>query len=171
MGSLPSSWGTPERLLAEKSGELVRPKFQTASMRRGVEMEPVAREAYERLTGMPVEKACGTNNRFEFIKASLDGRNEAFRKSLEIKCPGKEDHALALAGKIPPKYIWQLVQILVVTGDSVVDYFSFDGENGKVISFERDRKLEMRLVVELTQFWEKVLKRRKEIECKRSVTY
>ncbi len=156
MGSLPVSWGTVERLLAEKTGQPVRPRYRHAGMKRGLELEPAARKFYEQKTGLAIEVACIENERFPFIRATLDGRNSQAKRSVEIKCPQGSDHQTALRGKIPDKYIWQLVQIGLITGDPVIDYLSFDGKKGVILHYERDRKREMQLVEALVRFWAQV---------------
>jgi predicted phage-related endonuclease len=100
-----------------------------------------------------------THSEHSFLRASLDGYNLQKKRILEIKCPGKEDHAIALKGKVPEKYIWQLVHQLAVTNADSVDYLSFDGTAGVIVPFERDLKLEKKLLPEEMKFWELVQKK------------
>jgi predicted phage-related endonuclease len=78
----------------------------------------------------------------------------AARRVLEIKCARvKKDHAEARAGRIPAKYLWQCVHLLLVTGFDHLDYFSFDGQRGVIVRFERDEKLEQKLLAAEAEFW------------------
>lgn len=94
--------------------------------------------------------------------ASLDGINMD-GEILEIKCPykpedPKSDHQLALQGKIPEKYYPQLQHQLEVAGAKKGYYYSFDGENGVLVPFERDEGFIKELIEKEKDFWECVKK-------------
>lgn len=147
-----SPWSTPQKLWELKTGK-AKAGERTYAMQRGLVLEASARQWYEEQTGIAMEKALATHKSLPFIRASLDGVNHEVQKALEIKCPGREDHKKALDGKVPKKYLWQLVHILLVTGLPVIDYVSYDGRNGIIIPFERDEKLEAELLTEEKRFW------------------
>jgi putative phage-type endonuclease len=147
-----SPWCTPYKLWEIKTGRR-EPDPQTYPMKRGIEMEPVARREYTNETGILMNKCLVQHPTIGIVRASLDGINETAGVVLEIKCPGKEDHATAVAGKIPEKYLYQCVHLLLASGLTSLDYYSFDGERGVVVEFERDNLLEQELLYRETIFW------------------
>jgi hypothetical protein len=101
---------------------------------------------------MPI--AFAEHQDISFIRASLDGYNEAEGIVLEIKCPGAEDHAKAVAGQVPEKYVPQIQHQLFVTGAKRVDYYSFDGaQSFATVQVFPDVEYIKRLVAELVKFW------------------
>lgn len=152
-----SPFMTREELWAKKTERLLSKK-STPQMKRGKDLEELARREYEKMTGIEMAPAFIEHDEIPFAIASLDGMNIKASRALEIKCPGKVDHGTALKGQIPHKYIWQCVHILMVTGLSELDYFSFDGESGVIINFKRNFEMENRLLKAETIFWEHVLK-------------
>lgn len=132
------------------------PKKVSPKARRGLDLEPLALAEYHHMTGIKTEKAFAQSEKYPRVLASLDGINFKHRRLVEVKCPGKEDHGLALSGKIPEKYKWQLTQQLLVTGYDEMDYFSFDGQKGVILVFKRNVQLETVLLAALKKFWEQV---------------
>lgn len=150
-----SPWSTPFKLWQEKLG-LVPPPIANEAMKRGVELEPVARKFYEEKTGIEMPAVMVENEKISFLRASLDGLNK--KVALEIKCPGAKSHAQTMQTKsIPEHYMWQLVHQMAAADLERVDYLSFDGKDGIIIPFERDLKLEKKLLAEETAFWEYVV--------------
>jgi putative phage-type endonuclease len=96
-------------------------------------LEPKARAAYVHQTGVQVNTACVEHDVHSWMKASLDGISADGSLVLEIKCPGHADHAVALSGRVPDKYLPQLQHLLAVTGALRCDYWSFDGSRGVLI--------------------------------------
>jgi len=98
-------------------------------MRRGTELEPIAREAFQAETGYDVSKIglCVADD--NICACSPDGlivRGQAFDGGLEIKCPLKETHvAYCLAGELPPEYKPQVHWSLAVTGLKIWHFWSF----------------------------------------------
>lgn len=155
-----SPWTTRFQLWAQKSGLLEAPEphiMSAVAMRRGTELEPVARALYIERTGIQIEPATMTHATHGFIRCSLDGWNAQTRHVVEIKCPGKADLLSARKGKIPTKYSWQLAHQCIVADPLTVDYVTFDGKQELiVIPFERDREKEEFLLKELLAFWDLV---------------
>jgi putative phage-type endonuclease len=152
-----SPWMTAMQLWELKTGRR-KPEPSNYQMRRGRALEDMAREKYSEMVGITVDKMCAEHQEFNFLRASLDGANKENGKVVEIKCPGKKDHEKALSGQIPRKYLWQLVHILAVTGLDKIDYFSFDGREGVILTFHRDEKLEEQLLTTLKKFWDCVIR-------------
>lgn len=155
-----SPYSTRFELWAEKTGLIPRGEmnpFAVAAMRRGNELEPVAREKYEKLVGTTFPAISGEHDNFECVRASLDGFNQELNKFIEIKCPGKVDQALARKGRIPDKYAVQMQVQFAVTGAASADYVSFDGADELiVIPMIPDVKFQNEIVSEMVKFWELV---------------
>lgn len=102
--------------------------FQNGAMQRGVELEPVARAAYEANKGILVEEVGFIlHPSIPRVGASPDGfvGDDGL---LEIKCPSAmAKHLDALrSGAHAVEYRWQLQHQLWVTGRSWADVVSFD---------------------------------------------
>lgn len=154
-----SPWKTRFQLWAEKCGKLqptpAHP-MAVAAMERGKFLESFAREWYEKKTGLLMPASNHEHAQYTFIRASLDGRNVQARKIIEIKSPGKVDHAKAVKGEVPKKYYAQIQQQLLVTGDPICDYVSFDGKDGVIIPVHEDKAYQATLLKELIAFWKLV---------------
>lgn len=138
-----------------------RPK--TASMARGIDLEPKARDwAVKRLLidFMPIVAQDMAN---PWRIASLDGYAESngLIHILEIKCPGKEDHAIALKGQIPKHYKPQLQHQMDVMGLDRMYYVSFDGEDGCVVVVDKDEKYCKKLLEAELEFYNCIIEHRR----------
>jgi putative phage-type endonuclease len=124
-----SPWQTPYQLWQVKLG-LVKVTV-TPAMRRGTDLEPAARAAYERETGRIMQPLVVIDGEYG---ASLDGWTLAGDRILEIKCPFKgRDSTLWKAvetGRLPEHYQWQVEHQLMVTNAEVADVYVFDGAEG-----------------------------------------
>src|SRR5258707_6935375 len=103
-----SPWTSRFELWAYRTGLLPKPEFNAFALKaveRGNQLEPLACEVYEKMTGLSVQKNVNCeHDQYPFIRASLDGYIESNNTILEIKCPGKIDHAKAIEGENPDKY-------------------------------------------------------------------
>lgn len=151
-----SPWKSPLALLEEKAKEQYHVGYETKSMSRGKILEPIARNLYTRKTYLTTSPVTMESEEHPFMKASLDGWNPAQKIPLEIKCPGKIDHAKALAGEIPEKYIAQLQHILAVTGAPLLHYVSYDGSQIALVEVKPDAEYQAKLLEEETRFWSQV---------------
>lgn len=151
-----SPFMTKEELWAKKTGRMLS-QPSNYQMRRGKDLEALARKEYEKMTGISMPKAFGQSEEHPFALVSLDGVNFQALKALEIKCPGKKDHAIALRKEIPDKYVYQCVHICMVTKLPYCDYFSFDGTTGVIVPFKRNIKLENELLRSERELWKCVL--------------
>ena len=146
-----SNFKTVDQLLNEK----VRgyEQHQNPYMARGNELEPVALKAFEKETNLIMFPCVGVHDQNDWMAASFDGMTLEEDLIVEIKCPGKKDHTLALQGKIPEKYIAQLQHQIYVSGLDFSYYYSFDGEKGIVLEVKRDDEfIEKMLALEI-DFW------------------
>lgn len=153
-----SPWETPEQLFKRRMG-LLPPVEINFPMRRGLKLEPDARALYEQNHGIEVPARCLTSEVWEIARASFDGLNEEFGHAIEIKCPGREDHIEALCGRIPEKYVFQLVHQMFVADLETMDYVSYNPDSfaphhhlARVV-MKRDRKLEAALIAKEKEFW------------------
>jgi putative phage-type endonuclease len=150
-----SPWKSPLQLWEEKLGK-AKPQTTNWAQQRGIDLEPKARAYYETLENREMPPTLLEHPKYGFLRASLDGYNAKSKRILEIKCPGREDHAKAVAGQVPEKYIWQLYHQLLVADADQVDYFSYDGQSGAIVPFYRDEKAEKKLLAAEVNFWELV---------------
>ena len=123
-------WQTPLQLWEIRSGR-TQPVVN-AAMARGTQLEPLAREAYERLTGQVMQPLVLVEGAYS---ASLDGLTFDGELALEIKCPVKgKTSSLWQAvsqGHVPEHYGWQTQQRVMVSGAARVHLFVFDGDTGE----------------------------------------
>ena len=127
---------TPLQLFEVKMG--LRVVEDNKWMARGREMEPQAREAYERETGEIMFPTVEFSAEKEFMMASMDGINLERSMAVEIKCSGRAKHEEALSGKIPACYFPQLQHQLFVCGLDRMHYYSYDGVRGVILEVARD---------------------------------
>lgn len=128
-----SPYSTRYKLWLTKTGRH-KEEISHFGTERGHRLEPKARAWYEFKMGRKMDASTVINPEVPWLRASLDGMSEDGRKLLEIKCPGKKDHDIALAGGVPDKYYVQVQHQLLVTGAESVDYLSFDGETGVIVT-------------------------------------
>lgn len=151
-----SPWKTQHALWREKLG-LTENNVSSPAMKRGIELEAKAREKFCLTTGIEVAPIVAVSKPYEFMAASLDGIDKEYKEIVEIKCPGYEDHTIAKCGKIPPKYLYQLIQQMLVFGVDHIHYFSYSNDNdfalvtldGKTVQEEMES-----LVESEKAFWE-----------------
>jgi putative phage-type endonuclease len=144
-----SHWKTRVQLYYEKTADIL-PSPPNERMKRGTDLEPIARELFCIKTGnLMIPKVVVK----DWCMASLDGINE-WNEILEIKCPGDKDHAIALSGKVPDHYYPQLQHQMYVCDSDLVYYFSFDGVDGVIVNVKRDDKYIEKMIQEEKKFYE-----------------
>lgn len=127
-----SPWQTPYQLWLLRTGRAEQKV--TLPMRRGTELEPAARAAYEAQTGNIMEPLVLADGDYS---ASLDGITLDGGLVLEIKCPmqGRESglwQAVA-QGSVPDYYGWQIEHQLMVSGATLAHLWVFDGTEGLLL--------------------------------------
>jgi putative phage-type endonuclease len=158
-----SPWSSPFQLWGEKTGLLPKREanaFAIAAMRRGQDMEPEAREAYRKLTGIDTQPIAMEHDVHTFLRASLDGIDKTLTHFVEIKCPGQEAHDKAKKGRIPPYYYAQVQQQFLVSGCTSADYFSYrpgDEKPEVVVPLKPDPTYQAKLLERMTAFWQLVM--------------
>lgn len=102
--------------------------FQNDAMRRGNDLEPFARAAYETETGVLVQTVgLALHDDLCFVGASMDGLLGEDGQ-VEFKCPDNQDkHVQALRdGAHADEYHWQIQGQLWVSGRKWCDAVSYD---------------------------------------------
>lgn len=120
------------RLITKLAIERITGEAQTTfcndAMRRGTELEPFARGAYEAETGVLVQTVgLALHSAFAFVGASMDGL-VGDDGLVEFKCPDSQDkHVQALRdGAHAQEYTWQIQGQLWVSGRQWCDAVSYD---------------------------------------------
>lgn len=148
-----SPWKDIKTLWEEKVGlkESPAPNYH---QQRGLLLEAAARQYFYLMTGHEVfPKVCISPTK-DWMIASLDGLSKDGKVLVEIKCPGEKDHAIALNDQIPEKYYPQLQHQLEVLNLDTAYYLSFDGENGKIITFHRNQDYIDKLIEKEFEFYQ-----------------
>ena len=101
--------------------------YKSAFMERGNQLEPLARSAYEFLTGNALKQVGGVYlNEKKELMVSPDGLLPELKKGLEIKCPKMSTHIqYIINGGVPSEYIIQVQANLWVTGYKTWDFVSY----------------------------------------------
>ena len=121
--------------------------YKSAFMERGNQLEPLARSAYEFLTGNAVKQVGGVYlNEKKELMVSPDGLIPELKKGLEIKCPKMSTHIqYIINGGVPSEYIIQVQANLWVTGYKTWDFVSYCPEYYKqpfyLFTAQRDQNL------------------------------
>lgn len=136
---LKSPWSTPYELWMEKIAGVK--KSTNWAMQRGHELEPIAREMYEKHSGIKFTPMVKNHPQYEWMIASLDGVSCDGKHIIEIKCPGPENHALAESGEIPEYYVIQMMHQMMVCGLDACTYVSYRNGDIVVIPVERNEEL------------------------------
>ncbi len=149
-----SPWKTKHKLWKEKVG-LDSGSFSNKAMERGIELEPKARRRYIEMSGVEVVPTVVRSLENDFMMASYDGLSKDCKTSVEIKCPGKEDHELAKKGLIPTKYRYQLMQQMYLVKSEYIDYFSYRSDDDvALVRMKYDEDMGNQLVEEERKFWD-----------------
>jgi len=96
-------WKTRDSLLREKV--YGAPERKTATMIRGIELEPEALIAYQKHNGIKLRPVCIQSQYFPWLRASLDGLSYDGQRVVEIKC-GESVYRHTSRYKQPPRYYY-----------------------------------------------------------------
>jgi hypothetical protein len=101
--------------------------YVSRDMERGLDLEPVARAAYEAVTAHLVQPVGFVAHDDLPVGCSLDGQVEDFAGILEVKCRRSANHlAFLKTGTVPTDALWQVRHNLWISGAMWADYVSFD---------------------------------------------
>lgn len=149
-----SPFKTPFQLFEEKLG--LRDGPNSPAIQRGNELEPIARAHFEHAFGLQVKPMVLVHPQHSWMMASLDGISANGDTAVEIKCPGKASHQVAVDGKVPIHYMAQLQHQMAVAGIKSMFYYSFDGHEGIGIEVDRDDSYISSMMEKEYQFWKKL---------------
>jgi putative phage-type endonuclease len=114
------------QLVTERLTGQQQESYNSAAMQRGVDLEPVARMAYESKNGFVDKTGFHKHPSIEWFGASPDGL-VGDDGLVEIKCPNSTTHVdYILEGKVPTKYKRQMLAQLACTNRKWCDFVSFD---------------------------------------------
>jgi putative phage-type endonuclease len=166
-----SPWSTPYELWLEKTGRVDRTEKTNFAIERGKRWENQARQQYEWESDLSLPPKVYTHPEYDFIKASLDGFNEANGIILEIKIPGTEVFDKAKEGFVHDKYYPQCQQQLMVAahkGAKECHFFCAKVEKDKfgnesivetaLVVVVPDPEFQKKLLLKLKEFWNFVQK-------------
>lgn len=132
-----SPWLTPYELWLVKTGRKV--VEETAAMKHGTAMEPVARAAFEDAVGIIMQPLVVVDGMYS---ASLDGISLNGDALVEIKCPYRgrvsELWQTVQSGQVPEHYLLQVQHQLMVSKAMIAYLWVFDGCQGINIPIEPD---------------------------------
>lgn len=131
-----SKWKTPLQLYNEKTSP-DGATYLSEAMRRGIELEPIARDLFTFKTGIKLidkddPRNVVINPDKPWMMASFDGISECGKYSVEIKCPmpNSYDHYLARNREIPPMYYPQVQHQIECLKPQAHFFMVFDGFDG-----------------------------------------
>lgn len=102
------------------------PPKLNAKMKRGQDLEPIARNLFIKQTGIDVSPVCGEHDQEWWMAASFDGLSQDHSIICEIKCPSKKiTHEEAINNNIPPYYFAQCQHQLFVSNATKAMYTSY----------------------------------------------
>lgn len=145
---------TRKDLLKEKLG-LITTELNDA-MRKGIELEPKAREIYMLRENTIVYPAVAVHDDYFWAMASLDGISENNDLILEIKC-GKNAFEKAQQQEIPSYYYAQMQHCMWVADVHVCHYFCYWEGKGILQVVHRNNDYIKKLVEEEVKFYDEML--------------
>ena len=153
MGAVPKSWGTAYSCWIDKmTGSGVK---VNAAMKRGTDLEPFARTAYNDRTGYDCVPVIAISEEHPWMMASMDGLSSDLQHAVEIKCPGEKACELARSGVVADYYIPQLQHQMCVLGLNSIDYCVYDGRNiATIITVARDDKYISKIIKKGKNFYD-----------------
>lgn len=148
-----SPFKSPRKLWEEKFSPV---SFsQNEAMKRGHNLEPIAREHYNKLSGKNFVPKVAVSKCRPWQSASFDGLDLEEEIVLEIKCPGEKVFGEMAKGVIAKTYLWQIQHQLCVSNYKKAILFVFNGETGIEIAYERNESMIRELIREEGVFYDK----------------
>ena len=148
-----SKWRTPFQLWQEML-DLAPPQFETAAMKRGKELEPIARERLCNKLGVELKPRTFVR---DFMMSSLDGIDKDLKTAVEIKWPNINDHKLALEGKVPEHYYPQIQHQMMTLGLKEIWYSSNFNESHADLLIGYDHEFCEKLFDKEKKFWKHLI--------------
>lgn len=151
---------TAYQLWLDKTG-IYKKDVDNFATQRGKMYEPIILEEYERKIGVKTVQKVLEYPEWPVLSASLDGWRED-NVVVEVKCPSKAKHQLALAGYVPETYKDQIQAQLLVSGASYADYVSYDPNEPEetrmaIVQVSNDFQRQTQILEKAKEFWALVL--------------
>lgn len=146
------------KLVVEWYRQVPEESFVSDWMKRGTDMEPEARSAYEFITDTEVHQTgLVYSDKRKLISCSPDGL--LADRGLEIKCPSPAVHGgYIMSEKLPARYVAQVQGSMYVTGMKQWDFFSYHPEMPPyLITVNRDERFMKAIDKELEDFIDKMM--------------
>ena len=132
--------------------------FINEAMRRGMELEPIARRTYNSKYGKNVRPVCLQSNKHDWLRASIDGLSVDGSCVVEFKSGESVYKSVNNYNKVPDYYYGQLQHILAITGLSFIDFFCYLPDKPTLlIKVDRNISYITKLIDEEHKFWIKIL--------------
>jgi putative phage-type endonuclease len=144
-----NKWKSEYELWCEKL-DLIPAQQENEAMRRGKELESVARDQFESAFGVKFAPKVFVK---DFQIASLDGVSECNQVAIEIKCPMNPDTEYAVKGKVPPYYYPQLQHQMIVLDIKEMFYISYHPDSFVNFIVKRDDDYCEKLLDKEKEFW------------------
>lgn len=131
--------------------------FATKYVREGVEREPMARMAYEEITGNVIEEVAFIQHDWLRAGMSPDGLVTGRKRNVEIKCPKDRTHyRYFVSEECPPEYRVQIAVQQWLGEFEATDFISYHPDfppNMRLVIREipRDEKLIQQIELEVTK--------------------
>lgn len=152
-----SPYRSPLSLWEEKLGLIKSSIPENGAMKRGNEIEIIARDHYNLEFHDDMKPAVAQSDKYPFLIASLDGIN-SLRNIMEIKYNKKSVHEDVRNKDIfPDHHYCQMQQQMLVTDQDECTYVSANAENDIVYrKVLRSDKYIDKMIDKLVEFWDKV---------------
>lgn len=143
---------TPYKLWLEKLG-LGEEQPDNPAMKRGRELEEVAREKVSQRMGIDFQPGIVFHSEKKFMMATLDGLSPDENHAIEIKCPSRAYHAMASKKKVPPHYMAQLQHQMACAGLDCITYVSYHNTFLTYFDVKRNESYVKKMVEQEEEFW------------------
>lgn len=118
-----------DELLAEVGSGLQEEVFFNSAMKRGVEIEPIARDLFSEIHDIEIDEiGLCVSDEFPNNVCSPDGFSEDRKIGIEIKCPSTKKHVQYIRqGGVPNDYKYQVLNYFLINEKCEKVYFiSYD---------------------------------------------
>ncbi len=130
--------------------------FDNEDMKRGRELEPIARGMFESLTDFLMVPKVVLHPTIDYMLSSLDGMEVSGKAILEIKCPRKHPECV-LDGEVPVYHMPQLQHQMITTGLQKAYYMSYTVTSYKILEVYLDEEYAKDLLKKEADFWHCVI--------------
>ena len=159
-----SPYKSAHKLWLEKTKQIDQEDLsQNYLVQRGVRLEPEARQMACIELDASFEPACFVHDKYDFMRFSADGFDEAKNMLIEIKVPHENTHNKALRDEIPEHYMLQIQYGLLVSGAEIAHFVSYNPSSPMqlaTIRVEPDLSLHDQMIIAVSEFWDCVLNKR-----------